>query len=166
MTGRSTRKVPVRAEETATGTLDDVRTSLTARTGKAALVIDPDAVSRKVGARALEQLGFRIFTGESSTEARALAFEHGPDIELVLYDASAAGLDVETALALLGQVCSAAVLVTGDRRAQKEMFQRIARTAAGFLPKPYTAEQIQNAVRSIGSTAVGGSRSFGIAHIS
>jgi DNA-binding NtrC family response regulator len=137
-----------------------------------ALVIDGDAVSRKLGAQALEQLGYRVFTGESSTEARALAFEHAEDLQLVLYDAGSVGLDAETALTLLGQVCSAAVLLTADSRAPEAVIRRIAGTTGGFLPKPYTLEQIQDAVRSIGSGTVPGGResppgrSFGIAHIS
>ncbi len=113
------------------------------------LVVDDSLVMRNAIARSLdsESIGQVLFA-EDGTEALALFSEHRP--ELVTMDLTMPRLDGLGAIAAIRALePSATILVISALNSHRDAIEAIRRGACGFLTKPFTADEVVDAIRLI-----------------
>ena len=109
------------------------------------LVIDDDPVVLDTMARALERVGFHILRAESAEEARRIATS--TTLELILSDVNMPGLrgpELVTELKAAGIACP--VMFTSGDPSFEVVDKSLQVPGATFLPKPFTASELVDAV--------------------
>ena len=118
-------------------------------TGERVLVVDDEAGIRKIAKRTLEAFGYRVLLAGDGAEAIALYGQHQADIAVVLTDMMMPVMDgpatIQALVRLNPQVriIAASGLAT-DARSAGPAGARVML----FLPKPYTAETLLQAIRT------------------
>jgi len=114
------------------------------------LVVDDEAIVRKVAQAALEQSGYSVISADSGEAAIDLFRKATGEIAIVLLDMTMPGLSgYETFLEL--KRCRPAVKVLlSSGYDEMETRQRFAgQRLAGFLQKPYTAAALGEKIREV-----------------
>ena len=117
------------------------------RAGSRILLVDDEAVVRRVTATALRRFGYSVVDAASGEEGVRLAQEHGGQLDLLLTDMvmkDVSGFDV--AVAFRAQNPGRPVIFTSGY-SDEETRTRIEREGGTFLIKPYDVEGLANAVR-------------------
>jgi len=115
------------------------------------LIVEDEAPVRRLASNALERAGYRVIAcasgGEALTAARG---ERGP-IHLVLADVVMPGMDGPTLVSELVSIRPDArvLFVSGYLGDSSEALERIARSGATLLAKPYTPASLSKAVRTV-----------------
>ena len=122
------------------------------------LLVDDDPSVVKVVTRLLANLGFVVVTARNGSEALAV-FERAPDaFRLVIVDATMPGLDGPQTVRALRAVRAdlPAVLSSGFISDLEEQLEPL--PAVTFLPKPYSASELQAKLREALDTGVNSRR--------
>jgi CheY-like chemotaxis protein len=118
--------------------------------GELILVVDDEEAIRQITKGTLETFNYRVLTASDGTEAVALYAQHREEVALVLTDMMMPFMDGPATIRALQklnpqvQIIAASGLAAHDKAAEA--------TALGvrlFLPKPYTAEKLLNALAEI-----------------
>lgn len=115
--------------------------------GETILLVDDEELILESGRETLESSHYRILTARSGTEAIDLVLRRQGQIDLVLLDMMMPGMDgLQTAVALRQMAPHLNVLASsGLRRPQPSPDSTY--EFCGFLPKPYSSEQLLRAIR-------------------
>jgi len=114
------------------------------------LVVDDEAIVRKVAQAALEQSGYTVISADSGEAAIDLFRKATDEIAIVLLDMTMPGLSgYETFLELKRARPAVKVLLSSGYN-EMETTQRFAgQRLAGFLQKPYTAAALGEKIREV-----------------
>jgi two-component system, cell cycle sensor histidine kinase and response regulator CckA len=119
----------------------------------AVLVVDDEDVVRRVVVRALESAGYEVVAARGGREAIA-AVEAAPDrFALVVLDLTMPELDGRETNDRLKRLCPSLPVLLMSGYAEQDASDRFADSdLAGFLPKPFSVQALQQAVASILAT--------------
>ena len=107
------------------------------------LVIDDDAGVRSVARRMLEAFGFTVLEAADGESGAAAFVEHAGHCALVLLDMTMPKLNGEETLRAIRSVRSDVPVLLMSGYNELEASQRFASAGlAGFLEKPFTADQL------------------------
>lgn len=125
----------------------DATDLLPAQTPATILVVDDETVVRDVSRQVLRQLGHQVYLAESGEQALQKLQHHG-DVELVLMDASMAGMSGLDTLTRIRQqgITTPVVLMSGYFSEQLEDNEGFAELS-GFVHKPFTGHTLAHAVQ-------------------
>jgi PAS domain S-box-containing protein len=117
------------------------------------LIVDDEETVRITASRALQQYGYRVLTAASGREAISTLTEHRGSVSLILLDTTMPGMSGGEAAKYLRTVEPAVpILVTSGYDESDARAQFMPNRFAGFIRKPYRAEQLVGAVgRLLGS---------------
>ena len=117
------------------------------------LVVDDSLVIRNAIARSLEAQGLdQVLFAEDGERALALFEEHRP--ELVTMDLTMPRLDGLGAIAAIRALApGATILVISALNSHRDAIEALRRGACGFLTKPFTADEVVEAIRQIAEHA-------------
>ena len=117
--------------------------------GGLVLVVDDEAEVRRATTAMLEKLGFQCLTAADGAEGVGLVRSHGPDLRLVLLDLSMPRMDGREAFdAIRAFSPRLKVILSSGYDVQESARDIVGQGLAGFLQKPYSFEQLQQAVAS------------------
>lgn len=116
--------------------------------GETILLVDDEPLIAETARETLESNGYRVLTAAGGVEAVAVWQKHKREINLVVLDMMMPGLDgIETKRALRDLNADTKILASsGLKRPEAEGSQLF--DVEGFLPKPYSDQQLLHAVRS------------------
>jgi PAS domain S-box-containing protein len=115
--------------------------------GGLVLIVDDEAEIRTAAAAMMERLGFRCLTAADGAEAVGLVRARGRDLRLVLLDLSMPRLDGREAFdAIRALAPGLRVILTSGFDVQESALGIVGQGLAGFLQKPYTFDQLCQAV--------------------
>jgi PAS domain S-box-containing protein len=107
------------------------------------LVVDDEPQVRKIAASILEKQGYQVALASDGYEALALALAHGMRFKAVLLDLTMPGLDGPATLRELRALSkSVPVLIMSGYSENDARKQIIAAPLVGFIPKPFTADDL------------------------
>ena len=115
------------------------------RTGALVLVVDDEPHVRSVAKRILEKAGHRVVVAEDGEVALSIARES--PVQVALVDATMPGMSGAQVLAALAEVKPGLPLVLMSGYARDEVREAAQRAAAGFVAKPFTPDDLRQAVR-------------------
>jgi PAS domain S-box-containing protein len=116
--------------------------------GELILVIDDEAIIRQMAQEKLEALGYRVLTASNGQEALPLYEAHRKEIALVLTDMMMPAMDgLATLQALRQRDPELRVIAVSGLSASREEIAAAGLTIQGFLPKPFTADQLLRAIQ-------------------
>jgi len=115
---------------------------------EALLVVDDDETIRAVTMLTLEGAGFLVYTAENGLRGLEIFRHHHDDIVAVLLDLNMPEQGGEHTLDRLLQVDSDLQVIACSGCEEKEARQRLG-NIAGFIQKPYTAEELIQTVRQV-----------------
>jgi len=103
------------------------------------LVVDDEALVRRLATRLLARLGFGTVEAADGAETVEILRRRHEELALVLLDLTVPGLDVEELLAIAEEAGSAVPVVICTGSDTKELGRRrfAGRRVAGYLQKPY-----------------------------
>ncbi len=113
--------------------------------GQLVLVIDDEPALRLMAKATLETFGYRVLLAEHGAAGLALFEEHGPRVAAIVTDMAMPVLDGASTIAALRArdaevpIVASSGLQTGEPLLQAGLIQ-------GFLPKPYTAQALLEAL--------------------
>ncbi len=111
------------------------------------LVVDDEPGLRRLVRRTLEQAGFQVLCAADGREAVEL-FRHQPDgIDLVLLDLTMPGMDGQTTFDALRALSGEVRVLLSSGYDATVGGDTLARGLAGFLKKPYRAQELLETVR-------------------
>ena len=116
------------------------------RTGALVLVVDDEPHVRSVAKRILEKAGHRVMVAEDGEVALSIARES--PVQVALVDATMPGMSGAQVLAALAEVRPGLPLVLMSGYARDEVREAAQRAAAGFVAKPFTPDDLRQAVRA------------------
>jgi two-component system, cell cycle sensor histidine kinase and response regulator CckA len=117
-----------------------------------ALVVDDEAAVRAATVAILSSAGYRVLEADGGAAALRLFRAAYADIDVVLLDLAMPGMNGEHTLRELRQVRSDVPVVLLTAYAEDELRLRAVRDdLAGFVTKPFSYEELINAVRSAAS---------------
>jgi len=106
------------------------------------LVADDEAAIRTLARNLLERAGFRVMTAADGREALELYRQHEREIRLVVLDMTMPHLDGEGCfLAIRALNPAAKIVLTSGYSEQEVVAHFVGKGLAGFVQKPYTADQ-------------------------
>ena len=113
------------------------------------LVVEDESYVAEMLRKALEDLGNSCLVARDAEQADTLLSEHTVDaVTLDLSLPGRGGLDwLETVAESNPELARKTLVITGHRL-EAEMIQRLARCGAGVLAKPFTLENLADAVRA------------------
>jgi CheY-like chemotaxis protein len=115
--------------------------------GSTILLVDDEAVVRRVTATALRRFGYSVMDAPNGEEGAKLAREHAGRLDLLLTDMVMSDLSgFEVAAAFRANNPGRPVIFTSGY-SDEDTRERIEREGGGFLIKPYDVESLANAVR-------------------
>ena len=114
------------------------------RTGALVLVVDDEPHVRSVAKRILEKAGHRVMVAEDGEVAVSIARES--PVQVALVDATMPGMSGAQVLAALAEVRPGLPLVLMSGYARDEVREAAQRAAAGFVAKPFTPDDLRQAV--------------------
>ncbi|HXI89508.1 MAG TPA: response regulator, partial [Blastocatellia bacterium] len=124
----------------------DASASLPVGRGELILVVDDEIAIREITKGTLEAYGYRALTAADGTEAVALYAQHKDDIKVVLTDLMMPYMDGQVTIRALQKLNPNVRIIASSGLAENS------RSIAGaklFLPKPYTAERLLNALAEV-----------------
>ena len=126
-----------------------------ARGRETVLLVEDDPTLRELAARMLGEWGYTVLSASSAAEATACAERHGGGIELLLTDVvMPGGNGAELAGRLTARYPGLRVLFMSGYTADVVLRQGLVQESVAFLAKPFTEEQLGQAVRrALGATA-------------
>lgn len=144
--GKGTQfKIHLPAAETPLTAQPDLSASPLAGHGELILVVDDEIAIREITKGTLEAYSYRALTAADGTEAVALYAQHKDDIKVVLTDLMMPYMDGPATIRALRKLNPNVRIIASSGLAEK-------RETAGvklFLPKPYTAERLLNALAEV-----------------
>ena len=112
------------------------------------LIVDDSLVVRNAIARSVVTRSLEILRAEDGIQAAALFHDHRP--ELVTMDLTMPNLDGPAAItAILGIEPSTSILVISALNSQRTAVDVIRRGACGFLAKPFTDQELAEALAQL-----------------
>ena len=113
-------------------------------------MIDDDDIVRTVISRMLEQAGFHVLTAPDGLTGVAAFREHCPTIQAVLLDMTMPKMDgVQTCRALREVHPAVKVILSSGYAQQDVLLQLPALAVAGYIQKPYAAEELLAMLSSV-----------------
>jgi DNA-binding response OmpR family regulator len=113
------------------------------------LIVEDETYVAEMLRRALEQLGNSCFLAHDAQSAQAMIDEHSVEgLTLDLGMPGPNGLDWLEAVASIRPDLAARTLVITGQALDAESVERLARCGAGLLAKPFTLDNLEEAVRS------------------
>jgi len=120
------------------------------RAGGLALLVDDEETVRAVSRRMLEKHGFRVITASDGHEAIEQIRQHGADISCVVLDLMMPRMDGEETWRELRRLRPGLPILLSSGYTEQEILRRFEGVEiSGFLQKPYTTEQLLEALRKI-----------------
>jgi PAS domain S-box-containing protein len=112
------------------------------------LVVDDESTVRSVATQVLERTGFTVLAAASGVEAVRMFRARPADIRLVLLDLTMPGMGGEETMRQLRKIRPDVRVVLSSGFNEQEVIQRfIGENLAGFVQKPYTVQELRDAVR-------------------
>jgi len=106
------------------------------------LVADDEAAIRTLARNILERAGFRVMTAADGREALELYKQHAREIRLVVLDMTMPHLDGEGCFLAIRELNPTVKIVVSSGYSEQEVVAHfVGRGLAGFVQKPYTADQ-------------------------
>jgi two-component system cell cycle sensor histidine kinase/response regulator CckA len=113
-------------------------------------VVDDEMAVREITKGTLEAYGYRALTAADGTEAVALYAQHKDEIRVVLTDVMMPFMDGPATIRALQKMNPQVKIIASSGLAENARTVDAAFTAVKiFLPKPYTAEKLLNALAEI-----------------
>ncbi len=113
------------------------------------LVVDDEVAILEIARQTLEYSGYRVLTAEEGTEAIALYLREQNDIQLVLTDIHMPYMDGISLIRSLRQITpSLKILVASGHGADSRFLGDTEVMIQGFIPKPYTAGDLLEAIHN------------------
>jgi PAS domain S-box-containing protein len=145
--GRGTQfKIYLPAVETPFTVQADSSASLPIGRGELILVVDDEIAIREITKGTLEAYGYRALTAADGTEAVALYAQHKDEIEVVLTDLMMPYMDGPVTIRALLKMNPNVRIIASSGLAENS---RAIEGVKLFLPKPYTAERLLNALAEV-----------------
>ena len=125
--------------------------------GRAVLLADDEETVRSLGRRVLERAGYRVMTASDGKEAVEIFKARSDEIDLVLLDMTMPRLSGAEAYARIRSIRSDVPTLLSSGYNEQDATSRFAgKGLAGFLQKPWTAQDLVEAVeRVLGSDGEG-----------
>ncbi len=118
--------------------------------GELILVVDDEAPLLEVARKTLEENGYRVLTARDGTEALAVYADHKKEIDAVLMDMVMPYLDGATAIRALRRLNpNVRVVASSGLSASGKMAEAANQGVKTFLRKPYTAEELLEALAEV-----------------
>jgi len=113
------------------------------------LIVEDETYVAEMLRRALEQLGNSCFLAQDAETAQEMLDEHGVEgLTLDLGMPGPSGLDWLEAVAADRPDLAARTLVITGQALDAESVERLARCGAGLLAKPFTLDNLEEAIRA------------------
>jgi PAS domain S-box-containing protein len=114
------------------------------------LVVDDEAVVRRMACAILERYGYRVIMANDGAQAVAVYREHATEIDVVLLDMTMPVMSGLEALREMRKIAPAVHVVLSSGYSEAEANRRFAGyELAGFIQKPYTAAQLAEKVKDV-----------------
>ncbi len=134
------------AVDTGFKAVQDLTASPLAGRGELILVVDDEIAIREIAKGTLEAYGYRALTAADGTEAVALYAQHKDEIKVVLTDMMMPYMDgVATIRALRKMNPNVKIIASSGLTENSRAIEGVKM----FLPKPYTAETLLNALAEV-----------------
>jgi signal transduction histidine kinase/CheY-like chemotaxis protein len=130
------------------------RRAVAPRGGALVLVVDDEPHVRSVAKRILEKAGHRVVVAEDGEVALTIVRESA--VQVALVDATMPGMSGAEVLGALAAMKPGLPLVLMSGYARDEVRDAAQRAAAGFVAKPFTPEDLRQAVRAALELGVSG----------
>ena len=118
--------------------------------GETILVVDDEAAIRNVMQQTLEAYGYRVLLAADGSEAVALYAEHRAEISVVLTDMMMPVMDGGATIQALSKINpQVRIIAASGIGTHSNIVATPGGTVKCFLPKPYTAERLLNALREV-----------------
>jgi PAS domain S-box-containing protein len=128
-------------------------------TGKVLVVDDEDAVC-ELARRGLEHYGYEVLVARDALEASRALSAAGGSISAIVLDLSMPGKSGQDLLLELQEIQPGVPVLISSGYSEEEVLKKFDGSAiAGFVPKPYTVQQLVRTVNALTSGA-GGARSM------
>ena len=115
--------------------------------GEMVLIVDDEAGIREITKGALETYGYRVLTASDGTEAVAIFAQQMKQIDVVLVDMMMPYMDgLATIRALKRMDGNVKIIASSGLKENGRSLEAAKLGITAFLPKPYTAEQLLNAL--------------------
>ena len=145
--GKGTQfKIYLPAAETPFTVHADPSMSLPVGHGELILVVDDEIAIREITKGTLETYGYRALTAADGTEAVALYAQHKDEIAVVLTDLMMPYMDGPVTIRALRRIDPKVRIIASSGLAENS---RAIEGVKLFLPKPYTAERLLNALAEV-----------------
>ena len=116
------------------------------------LVVDDEPVVRRLAQRVLERAGYRVLVAENGREALRVVEEQQGAVNVVLLDLTMPELSGEETFEALAVSTPRLPVVMTSGYSEETSTHLTERGLAGFLEKPYTAEELLEVIRRVLST--------------
>lgn len=117
--------------------------------GECILLVDDEVSVLTITRQTLESYGYTVVTAQDGAQAVALYVEKREDIKLVLIDMVMPVMDGPSCVAVLKRIDPDVCVVAASGLSSKDDSQRIRELGVQhFLPKPYTADDLLQVVRT------------------
>ncbi len=113
------------------------------------LVVDDEPVVRRVAQRVLERAGYRVLLAENGREALRLVGDGNGEVKLVLLDLTMPELSGEETFELLRARTPQLPVIMTSGYSEETSTHLTDRGLAGFLEKPYAADELITAIRRV-----------------
>jgi PAS domain S-box-containing protein len=121
----------------------EVRSALPAGHGELVLVVDDEPTIRELTGRTLAAFGYRVLTAEDGTEAVTCFAQNQGEVAVVVLDMMMPFMDgVVTAKALRRMDPNVRLIGSSGLADKRKLAEAADVGFAGYLPKPYTADQL------------------------
>jgi PAS domain S-box-containing protein len=118
--------------------------------GETVLVVDDEPGIRVVTSQALSAFGYEVRVAADGMEALAVYTQHGPEIALVLTDMTMPLMDGPALIQALRRINPSVRILAASGRGPADEFSAASQgRATRFLMKPFTAQELLVAVRTI-----------------
>jgi CheY-like chemotaxis protein len=136
--------------------LASVRQSVAPRNSGCALVIDDEAAVRAATVAILSSAGYRVLEADGGEAAKRLFRSHSSEIDVVLLDLAMPGSNGEQTLLALRQIRADVPVILLTAYARDDARPAAIRDElAGFVAKPFSYEELINAVKSVATPTSG-----------
>ncbi|MGB8166794.1 MAG: PAS domain S-box protein [Chthoniobacteraceae bacterium] len=147
----TTFRVYIPASADAAATVDrKVETAPARGKGERVLVVDDEPPIREALVGTLESCGYRAYTAEDGSDALALYFQRKDEIDVVITDLAMAQMDGVALVRSLRKVNPKVRIIVSSGHVTKEA--QVVLSGLGvttFLDKPYSAEKLLRALRTV-----------------
>jgi CheY-like chemotaxis protein len=114
------------------------------------LIVEDEAVVRRVLEEILHHLGYSVIAAADGYEALDLFREHAAELDLVLFDLSMPLMSGEVLFSKLRQAApEMKTLLTSGYSDEAPVDEMRRRGLSGFLPKPYTMQQVRDELQRV-----------------